>query len=399
VIDVERLERGIEEALSTDIRRHRGTLPPEAAWGEWAGTGPDPIPPGGTAPLPPGGRHPRRRGTWPTPPPDSPPHQPAPPVGIPPSAPVAPGSPDPALDALVLAVAAALEAGDLTAADHHIAEHARAVAVRGGRFDEAEAASLAAMRALLDGDGPRARAGADRLAALAREAGDDELEERWWRQRYWIALHWGDDDERYAVLDHCRDRAYRGGDLVWRSMLALFCAHMGRAGEAAREFDAAAGCLGGPPPAGPALDVATNLAEVAALLGDGPRATAALQALRPLDSGLTVVAGRAEVCKGSLARYRALAASATGRHVEGDRAFEVAVEAHRAQGLRLLLARTLVEWAQATRGRDELRAKALADEGTGLACSLGVDLAPVAPAPPPSASPWPRPARPGWTVG
>lgn len=80
-----------------------------------------------------------------------------------------------------------------------------------------------------------------------------------------------------------------------------------------------------------------------------------------------VVAGRAEVSKGSIARYRALAAVTVGTVDDADRHFGAAVEAHRRLGAPLLLAQTLEEWAGSLTGRDDMRASALPRESATLA--------------------------------
>lgn len=213
-----------------------------------------------------------------------------------------------------------------------------------GRLAEAEKATARrnepafhVMQAILQDRERDARGG---LPAV-RGAGPDQAV---WTQRLWIALTFGGEDEQYDVLELCRERAYRYDDVVWRGALTLALARLGRTEEAAREFDATAGRLD-VVGADQRPDVVTNLAEAAFLLGDGARATVTGRHLAHIKEPVVVV-GRAWVCKGSLARYRALVAATTGRAREADHCFEQAAGTHRAMGATALLARADVERQQ-----------------------------------------------------
>lgn len=219
-----------------------------------------------------------------------------------------------------------------------------------GRLDEVDARIAArtvpldkvtwtTMRALLEGRSDAVQSGIRDLMALAA-AGDAEAGARAWVQRFWAAFEWGTDAERYNVLDHCRERAYRFDDLTWWGQLTLLLAAFGKSDEAARAFDEALPQLGGGAKVPVATDVVTNLIEAAAWMGDADRVAAAGRLLR-VPEGRLVVVGEAVVCKGSVDRYAALAYAATGRWGEAAAAFRSAEEAHRALGADLLLARTL----------------------------------------------------------
>jgi tetratricopeptide (TPR) repeat protein len=214
-----------------------------------------------------------------------------------------------------------------------------------GLVDEAEAAIAAAtdprdaltwatMRALLHGDQKTAAAG------IAKQAQDAGVVDRYWAQRFWAAVQWGAEEERYDVLDHCRTRAYRFDDLVWWGNLTLLLAAMGKSDEALRAFDEALPLLAGVVKDAAWLDVLTNLIEAAALLGDAGRVAGAGHSLRWPEDRL-VVLGPGVVCKGSVERYRALVHAASGRWDKAAECFGAAEAVHRAIGAGPLLRRTL----------------------------------------------------------
>ncbi|MCA1844525.1 MAG: hypothetical protein LC792_15310, partial [Actinobacteria bacterium] len=260
--------------------------------------------------------------------------------------------------------------GRVAEADVHIAAHAALADASGRPEDRQDAAAWSTMRALLDGRRHDARAGADLVLALGREAGDPAAVDRHWALRLRLVLEWGpeggrDDD----LLDHCRRRAYRDDDLSWRSALTLLLARLGRADECRADFDAAWGALDVMPRDGAWLDLAANLAEAAAVLGDRPRAEILCRGLAGAPEGV-VLTGPAWVCKGAAARFRALAAATAGRWARCDADFQAAVEVHREMAARPLLARTLHEWGRSLAGRGDLRAGAHLDESARLALHL-----------------------------
>ena len=259
--------------------------------------------------------------------------------------------------------------GRLHEADLHLAAHAFLAGETGTPADRRDAAAWATMRALADGREADARAGADRVLALGREAGDPDAWHRYLIVRYRVVSEWGSEDERDELLDLCRARAYWFDELSWRGALTLLLARLGKAGEAAREFDTTTSrCLAAGPRREAWLDVTTDLAEAVAVLGDPARASVAASSFGWPATGM-VVAGRAEVCKGAIDRYRALAAAATGDRDQSDRHFRAATEATRRLGAPLLLARVLEEWGHSLAGRDSARASALLEESAQLACA------------------------------
>ena len=238
-----------------------------------------------------------------------------------------------------------LERGLLEQADAEIAAHSRRAGEPTWRRD---AATWATMRALLDGRRADAVAGIESMRELAAETGDPETEDRYWRQRFSAAIERGDEGERHDVLDHCRERAYRFGDLSWWGPLTLLLAELHKPEEATRAFDEAHRLLAGAPSQAVWLDGLTDLIEAAAVLGDAGRA---VQAHRWLEwpPGRMVVVGPGVVCKGSIERYRALGLAAAGRIAEAGECFRLAVDAHRSLGAGPLLDRTRRQAARFTR--------------------------------------------------
>jgi len=197
------------------------------------------------------------------------------------------------------------------------------------------------MRALFAGHQEAARTGVEELRRLAQRTDDPSAWDHYWIQRYWLGFEWGTEGERYDIVDHCRQRAYRFGDQAWWGNLTLLLAATGKHDEAIRAFDATVRL----PLEGHAPDVVTNLIEAAALLGDAARVAAVLPAL-PKWEGRLVVVGQGVVCKGSVDRYRALGLGALGRCEEAADSFRSAESVHRALGAGPLLTRTLQQAAR-----------------------------------------------------
>lgn len=247
-----------------------------------------------------------------------------------------------------------------------------AALVMQGRLAEADAEIAGAgtpmewriMRALLDGRRNEACASLRLVTKLGR--GD-----RFWFQRFWVALEWGEAAEQGEVLDHCRERAYRYGELPWRGALTLQLARLGRHDEAARELQTAVGGLDACRDDQTRLDIVTNLIEAAYLLRDAKAAEALGRRLHAAAAKAPfVVVGPAWVCKGSIARFEALAAAAIGQWKLADERFSAAADAHGELGAQALVARTLLEWGHTLLGHDDARARRYIDHGVGVADRL-----------------------------
>jgi hypothetical protein len=356
VIDLERLDAYLDEALSTDLRVLRA---PAGAKGAPAPPAPGP-PPAPVAPLPAPTVRRSRRPAVVAPVPDGPPPR------------VAPADAWEHLDAEAHGrrLLSVLAGGRLAEADVHLAAHAELVAAGGDLRPRRDAAVWAVMRAMLGGRPSQARAGLDVLQSLNRQAGDPDGDDAYWVQRLRLALEWGDEDERYLVLDHCRHRAWVFGDAAWQGRLTLLLAVLGRTEEARRELEQTTPACGARGVQGATgIDVATDLAEAAALLGDTSSGAQILEALEKAPD-CVVVCGRGWIVKGDIARFRALAAQAAGQEAQADASFRAASEAHRRMGADYLVARTLGDWGRMLGERDPLRSAHLLRDAASILAAL-----------------------------
>jgi hypothetical protein len=349
VIDVEQFEEQLDLALTDELRSAIGLA---------------------TAPAPVAPTRPERSGRT-----TRPRHQEAPrtprssaktrsarPASPPPGPAVAPTTDIPSL----------LRAGRVDEADRLIAAQHVAAEAHGSTLARRDAALWTTMQALRDGRAVDARAGTRTVRTLSLAAADPRADDRYWGQQFWIVLDWGDESERYELLDQCRERAYGHDDVAWRSALALLCARLGRTDEAVREFDATTARIDGIHNGAPdALGIVTNLAEAAALLGDPARATSMQRCLTGA-KGSIVFDDHMCVVRGAVARPQALVAAATHQWAAADQAFQIALDAHRRIGALPLVARTLYEWAMTLTTRGDPRAWELLSESTGLARTLGM---------------------------
>ncbi|MHB8576439.1 MAG: helix-turn-helix transcriptional regulator, partial [Dehalococcoidia bacterium] len=163
---------------------------------------------------------------------------------------------------------------------------------------------------------------------------------------------------------------------AWRSVLASIYHQLGRAPEARRELDtlAAADFTDFPRDVNWCVSL-TLLAEVAAALGDLPRAERLYTLLLPYAS-LGVVAGFGSVCNGSAGHYLGILAAALGRTAAAAEHFEAALAFERRLGARPWVAHTERAYARllAARGRpaDAERARALTESARATARELNL---------------------------
>lgn len=271
-----------------------------------------------------------------------------------------------------------LEQGLFEEAYEAIAAHAHRAPASPSAADRLDAAAWATMQAVLAGRRDDALAAHATVRSLVDEIGSQELADRAWVQRFWLAFHWAGDDERYIVLDHCRERAYRFDELAWYGALSVLLADMGKQDEALRAFDSAVHHLDTATSDRAWLDVATNLAEAAALLGDRARAGLVHRRLSTVRTPVVVV-GQGWVCKGPVDRFVALSAAVGGRWAEADDAFHAAALVARQAGADAVLARTLQQWGHSLLHRDDLRATACLREAGDLAQRLGLSTGMASP--------------------
>jgi eukaryotic-like serine/threonine-protein kinase len=155
---------------------------------------------------------------------------------------------------------------------------------------------------------------------------------------------------------------------AWRCSLAATHAELGNAGEARAVFEPlAANQFEDLPFDAQWMISLTLLAETAAFLGDVPRAERLYGLLLPHD-GLTVVAGRAAVCQGPVARVLGVVAAAAGRASDAERHFTDALAMSERMGDRPMTGRARVDLGRLLLDRDGRgdRERALELLGTAL---------------------------------
>ncbi|MDQ3641664.1 MAG: hypothetical protein M3450_09495, partial [Actinomycetota bacterium] len=272
---------------------------------------------------------------------------------------------------------AALQLGHVDEVEADLREHADVARRLGRAGHAADAEAWSAMRALLDGRPDDARTSAAAALELAVEAGDPEADASYLLQRWWLAMEWGTPEALSGVTLECRERASTGSSgRTWRAALALALARDGELDLAAEELRRVTDHgLGELVRDAGRLQPLAALAEVAWIIGDSHRAAMVGPLLEPFADQL-VVAGRALVCQGSVARACGMVAAATHRWDEAQRHFQAALAVHRRIGALPLLARTQLEWSRVLeqRGRkvDRRRAADWRRKSAELAGGLGM---------------------------
>lgn len=161
-----------------------------------------------------------------------------------------------------------------------------------------------------------------------------------------------------------------------RCLVALIDCELGRDDQARMQLDElAADDFGMLPRDGEWLFNLSVLAEVAAHLGDRPRAERLYELLAPyahMNAQLT-----AEIATGSIARYLGMLAASLGRVEDAARHYEAALAANERAGARPWVAHTQEDYARLLLSRgdggDQQHARALLDRAIGTYRELGMD--------------------------
>jgi DNA-binding SARP family transcriptional activator len=161
--------------------------------------------------------------------------------------------------------------------------------------------------------------------------------------------------------------------LAFRAVLASSLAETGQIGPAQVHFESlAADDFAAVLPGDTYLVSLALLAEVAATLGDAPRAEALFSRLERA-SGHLIVAAAGVACIGAADRFLGMLAVTCGRHDEAERLFERALDLEERLGLPPFVARTRLWFARALTARgDTDRARAEASASRLLADELGM---------------------------
>ena len=263
---------------------------------------------------------------------------------------------------------ALMELGDFVAADMELSVHARLARELRDPLHLWQVPLFQASRALLEGRLHDAEQCASEAFEVGRGVQPQNAAQLYAVQLLGLRMEQGRLDEVQQSLAEF-GRRYPAAP-VWRAASTFAAAMVGRTEDARRAFEAlCAGNLAEVPRDSEWLPTLALLVRVGARLGDAQR-TGRMGVLLEPYADRAVIAGRAAICLGPVARYIAIAAATTGRLEEAAARFEQAMAIARRWGaaptvasIRLELADVLEragDAASAQRAR-ELRAEAIAD--------------------------------------
>jgi DNA-binding SARP family transcriptional activator len=262
-----------------------------------------------------------------------------------------------------------LEAGDRGGFEAQAQAFERAVDQVRQPFYWWQAALWRAVRALLAGELERA----DELAAEALAIGmpSEPVTAPEYNSAQLLTIRRQQDRGDELLASTARLVRQEPWRLLWRLTLALLMLDAARVAEAQAGLDLIAQRdFGEIPQDGRWLSLVCSLAELAAGLGDRPRAQELYDMLLP-SADANVVVSLGAMCLGPVARYLGLLAAALELPDVAAEHFEHAVAASDRLGSPLWRANTQLDWAQALPGRSPRR-RELAGEAASTARKLGL---------------------------
>jgi tetratricopeptide (TPR) repeat protein len=272
-------------------------------------------------------------------------------------------------------ITCAIEAGDMRSAEVDIAAHADLADELRMPYHQWVAASMRAMRTLLDGSLQAAeeRAG----AALTMLPGRQDAVFAHLNQITLIRRDQGRLGELRETWRQIVERFPQVG--FARGCLCLADAELGRRDDARRGLRSLAEAIGELPRNGVNWLAALAVSSIAAARLQGADAAASVhRLLLPYaDRTIVISAPQPVVCFGSASLYVALLEATMSRWQEAEDHFETAIESNTQLGARSLLAYTHVEYTRmlSERGRagDRIRARDLLDRAAATATALEMD--------------------------
>lgn len=254
------------------------------------------------------------------------------------------GRPQATLLAATMGCQAAMEAGDFATADrrlgvidHITADLRQPLALGYARLRQSLRSSVAGR---LD----ESERLADEAYEYAKASGQPDARAFWVGQKFNLRFHQGRLGE---IIDELAETAdLYPGIVAFRAAVAMVAAELEQFDQARRALDAIFGPGGtGVPDDLNSLISVAFAAQAAAKLDDGELCADLVDRLRPYRGQFV---DNASTFWGSVEHYLALALAGAGRDEEADDAFRRAVSAHEVLQAPVLLARTRVEWADAT---------------------------------------------------
>jgi class 3 adenylate cyclase len=254
------------------------------------------------------------------------------------------GRPQATLLAATMGCQAAMEAGDFTTADRRLATIDRIAADLRQPVSLGYARLRQSLRAAVDGRLADSEQLAEEAYEYTRASGQPDARAFWVGQLFNIRFHQGRLDEIAEELAATADDY--PGIVAFRCAVAMVAAELGQPERARLALDAVLGPAGTDIPDDLNWLVSTAFAtQAAAQIGDRALCEMLHQRLVPYRDQFV---DNASTFWGSVERYMALALSCMGSHDKALASFETATAAHQRLNAPILLARTRLEWAEAT---------------------------------------------------
>ncbi len=287
------------------------------------------------------------------------------------------GRPQATLLSATMGCQAAMEAGDFATADRRLATIDHIAAALRQPLSLGYARLRQSLRAAVDGRLDESERLADEAYEHAQASGQPDARAFLVGQRFAIRFHQGRLGQVADELATAADDY--PGIIAFRAAVAMVAAELDQLVQSRNALDGifAPGGTGVPDDLNWLISVAFAT-QAAARLGDRALCERLHRDLVPYRE---LFVDNATTFWGSVERYIALALTCLGRHGEASASFERAAEAHTRLNAPILLARTRLEWAEATIGSDEsetARESAIEQFGAALAVAERFDLRTIA---------------------
>jgi class 3 adenylate cyclase/tetratricopeptide (TPR) repeat protein len=254
------------------------------------------------------------------------------------------GRPQATLLTATMGCQAAMEAGDFATADRRLATIDHITSGLRQPLALGYARLRQSLRASVAGRLDESERLADEAYEYAKASGQPDARAFWVGQIFNIRFHQGRLGEVFEELAETADE--HPGIVAFRAAVAMVAAELDQLDPARRALDAVVGPEGtGVPDDLNWLISVAFVAQASARLGDAELCGRLADQLGPYRGQFV---DNASTFWGSVEHYIALALSCTGRHEEADEAFRRAGSAHELLDAPILLARTRLEWADAT---------------------------------------------------
>ncbi len=284
------------------------------------------------------------------------------------------GNPELAVDACFVRREAWLYLGDRERVAAAAAEHRALAEELGQPIQRWYDVLISSNSALFEGRFADAERLADEALRVGRRPSDQDADIAYRLGQFALARERGGLDRLEGLIRDAADRFHQYRSFA--CLVALLECELGRQGDARKTFaDLAGDDFAAFPRDGEWLFCLSVLAEVAAHLGDSPRAGILHKLLRPYGRLHALAWGETQI--GCVARYLGLAAMTTGRWSESERHFSLARELNAAMGARPWVAHTEQDHARMLLARgakgDRAQARELLTSALDTYRALGME--------------------------